>query len=223
MREVTIHTIPLIYDRTFSKYGKIITEIKTNALLNIFDSISVPESGNVYQASVVKLEQMPAAKKIANQIFGDMPIEIGFCNGRKSSLNALEYHKSPEFILAATDLVLILGAFEHINNIQWFNTSAVECFMLPQGTCVELYPQVLHFAPCSILDTGFKSMIVLPKGTNEDLEERVAYKNDEDTTITTNKFLFKRNKWLLAHKEATWLIEQGAHIGLKGPNLEIIR
>ncbi|MBR3068712.1 MAG: DUF4867 family protein, partial [Lachnospiraceae bacterium] len=54
---------------------------------------------------------------------------------------------------------------------------------------------------------------VLPKGTNT---EKPVYepKNDEDTWMTA------RNKWLLAHPESSEAAG-GAHVGLKGENIDI--
>ena len=46
----------------------------------------------------------------ASKSFGEMEIQIGYCNGHNSMLNALEYHKSSEINVAATDAVLLLGS-----------------------------------------------------------------------------------------------------------------
>ena len=54
-------------------------------------------------------------------------------------------------------------------------------------------------------------MIVLPKGTNEDLPFETA-KDGE------NRLLTAVNKWLIAHEEAGI---EGAFCGLKGENIEV--
>ena len=54
-------------------------------------------------------------------------------------------------------------------------------------------------------------MIVLPKGTNEDAPE-ITVANDND------KYLWARNKWLIAHEDAKI---EGAFNGLKGENISV--
>ena len=55
-------------------------------------------------------------------------------------------------------------------------------------------------------------MVVLPKGTNTDMEP-LEIKNKED------ELLFVRNKWLIGHEEGG--LPENAYIGLKGENLSI--
>ena len=50
------------------------------------------------------------AKEIEKIFYGELPIQIGYCNGHNELLNAVEYHRSSEINLAATDAVLILGS-----------------------------------------------------------------------------------------------------------------
>lgn len=69
----------------------------------------------------------------------------------------------------------------------------------------------LHYAPCSADDEGFRCVIVLPKGTNTELDF-IPEKNDEGRLITA------KNKWLLAHPETGI---EGAYCGLKGKNITI--
>ena len=45
-----------------------------------------------------------------------MPIQIGYCNGPNSTLNGLEYHKSSEINIAITDMVLLLGKVQEVEN-----------------------------------------------------------------------------------------------------------
>ena len=60
---------------------------------------------------------------------------------------------------------------------------------------------------------GFRVVIVLPKGTNEDAP-KITPQNAED------KLLWARNKWLLAHKDTSEAAD-GAHVGLTGENIDI--
>ena len=60
---------------------------------------------------------------------------------------------------------------------------------------------------------GFRVAVVLPRGTNT-ASPGAAPLNQED------KWLTARNKWLLAHPESNEAA-QGAHIGLKGVNIDL--
>ena len=60
---------------------------------------------------------------------------------------------------------------------------------------------------------GFRVAVVLPRGTNTAVPG-AAPLNEEDRWLTA------RNKWLLAHSESSEAA-QGAHIGLKGENIDI--
>lgn len=55
------------------------------------------------------LESMPEAELLSNNIYGGMPIQIGYCNGTNTKLNCLEYHRDSEIDIAADDVVLLLG------------------------------------------------------------------------------------------------------------------
>ena len=70
-----------------------------------------------------------------------------------------------------------------------------------------LYPGVLHFSPCRTSKEGFHVAVILSKGTNLDLKES----HPEDP------WLWKTNKWLLAHKD-TVQASQGAYVGITGNN-----
>lgn len=50
-----------------------------------------------------------------------------------------------------------------------YDTAKVEAFFVPAGTGVELYATTLHYAPCTAQEGGFRCVVVLPKGTNEEL------------------------------------------------------
>ncbi len=105
-------------------------------------------------------------------MFGELPIEIGYCNGNNYALDALEYHRSSEVDIAVTDLIIMVGMQQDITEDFQYDTSKVELFRVPAGTAVELYATCLHYAPCNANPDGFRCVIVLPKGTNFDLEKR---------------------------------------------------
>ena len=211
MKQVHINTLLTVNDKVFYRYGKKITELNVEESINIMSTIPLPKEGNEYIASFPSLENTTEYLYIKRHIFGDVDIQAGFCNGWKNSLNALEFHKSSELIIAVSDCVLILGLPEYLQNNTTYDTANTECFFIPQGTVVELYPRILHFAPCRVNNDGFRTVIMLPRETNDELSKPLI-----------PSYLFKKNKWLLAHESAKWLCDKGAEPLLLGENIEII-
>ena len=93
------------------------------------------------------MEALPAAKELENGIYGQMPIQIGCCNGHNKKLNAVEYHRDSEVDIAVDDLILILGKQQDIEEDHTYDTSRMEAFLVPAGTAVEVYATTLHYAP----------------------------------------------------------------------------
>ena len=115
----------------------------------------VPEDV-IYVPSVEELEALDVMKKLQNKGYGGLPIQIGYCNGHNKKLNALEYHRDSEVNLAVTDLVLLLGRQQDIEEDFTYDTSKVKAFLVPAGTLVEVYATTLHYAPCQTADSGFR-------------------------------------------------------------------
>ena len=57
---------------------------------------------------------LPIGRELSDGIYGQMGIQLGYCNGHNKKLNALEYHRDSEVNLAVTDLVLLLGRQQDI-------------------------------------------------------------------------------------------------------------
>lgn len=204
----------LVTDNSFRKYGKVLDNYDFSELMQYMeDKTSIPEEGNIYVASVEDMEKFQINESLQNGFYAEMPIEIGYCNGKNSALNGLEYHKGSEIDVAVTDLVLLLGMVQDIENNQ-YESAKVEAFFVPKGTAVELYATALHFSPCKVCDEGFKCVVVLPRGTNLPLK-----KNEKDKG--EGELLFTRNKWLLVHPSRKVLVDKGAHIGIMGENIEV--
>ncbi len=203
-----------ITDKSFNQFGRILNEELFNEAIEYLETTEVPKLGNTYLAHDQYF--LNAIKNFSgyDNVFGELPIQYGYCNGLNSKLNALEYHKSSEINIAVTELVLMLGKFEDITDKE-YDSSNLVAYYLPKGTVVELYPKVLHFAPCKVEDKGFKCGVILPNLTNVDLCKANQINCDEDN------YLFKKNKWLLAHEENTKAINHGAFKGITGKNIEI--
>lgn len=202
--------IKKVTDAAFRKYGRVISEIDFSELVEKMGETPLPE-GVVYEPSVEILEALPIKEKLETAYYGELPIQIGYCNGHNHLLNALEYHRSSELDIAAEDLILLLGMQQDITDEYTYETSKVEAFICPKGTGVELYATTLHYAPCSVGGSGFRCVVVLPKDTNLPLDEKHA--GYEDALITA------KNKWLIGHAEGG--LDAGAHIGLIGENISV--
>ncbi|MDE6202126.1 MAG: DUF4867 family protein, partial [Lachnospiraceae bacterium] len=180
-----------VTDERFKKYGKIIKDIDFSGLVNALEE-STPLPENVaYVPGLEALEGLPVMKELRDKTFGEAEIKSGYCNGHNSMMNALEYHKSSEVNVMATDAVLMLGREQDITDDFTYDTSLAEAFLAPKGTAVEIYATTLHYAPCGVDGEGFKVAIVLPKGTNLELDREHA--GGEDGHLTA------KNKWLLGH------------------------
>ena len=204
-------TVRKVTDPAFKAYGRIITGYDFSGLLKAMEQTPLPEDV-IYIPSLPEMEALPAAKELENGIYGQMPIQIGCCNGHNKKLNAVEYHRDSEVDIAVDDLILILGKQQDIEEDHTYDTSRMEAFLVPAGTAVEVYATTLHYAPCHVKDEGFRCVIVLPRDTNLDMEP-VDVKDPED------RLLFARNKWLIGHAEGG--LPEGAFIGLKGENLSV--
>ncbi|MGG3562969.1 DUF4867 family protein [Neobacillus rhizosphaerae] len=216
LKELNPH-VPFFHieDQKFKGYGKIIENYDFKDLHPFMEQTVIPAEGNVYVASVPVMENTKLKEAIQSAFYGGMPIEIGYCNGPNSTLNGLEYHKSSEINIAITDLVLLLGRVQDINQNR-YDSKNVEAFFIPKGTAIEIYATTLHFGPCKVNPDGFKAVVILPTGTNDPLEEEVVKRTEED------ELLFMKNKWLLVHPEREVLVNRGAYPGIIGENIQIL-
>ena len=201
-----------VTDIKFKKYGQVLKKYDCLELIEKMKMTPLP-SDVVYEPSIKELENIKIAEELRVREFGELPIQIGYCNGNNYLLNAVEYHRSSEINVAVTDLILLLGSQQDIQEDYSYDTSKIEAFLIPAGTIIEVYATSLHYAPCNASENGFKCVVVLPRDTNLALESKIN-KSGEDA------LLFARNKWLIGHSD-TDLGEQGAFIGLKGKNISV--
>lgn len=204
-----------VTDPEFTNYGRIIEgyeEEKKQIEEALRDKTPIPE-GTDYVAEEKVLQELPAANRIANSLFGGSPMQFGWCNGHNTKLNCLEYHRSSEINLGATDFILLLAKREEIVDHK-IDSSKVKAFLCPKGTMIEVYATALHYAPCQASkDSGFQVLVGLPKGTNVGMPSFTPA-NQEDKLMTAT------NKWLLAHAESSEA-KNGAWIGITGENIDI--
>lgn len=206
--------ITSVFSQEFKPFGRVLSGFDFSELIGYMKAhTEIPENGNVYIPSVSEMEKTAVYKEIKNSVFGESEIQIGYCNGRNTTYNGFEYHKSPEINIAVTDFMLVLGHSYEIEN----NTYKIEnarVFYVPEGTAIEMFGTTLHLSPCRTCDGGFKDIVILPKGTNTPLENGTV--TDEES-----KLLLQKNKWVLAHPEREPLIRQGAVAGVIGINKEL--
>lgn len=202
--------IQKVTDASFRKYGKVLEGYDFTALIREMKHTPVPEDV-VYVPSVEELEALDVARELKNKAYGGLPIQIGYCNGHNKKLNAVEYHRNSEVNVAVTDLVLLIGCQQDIADDFTYDTSKIEAFLVPAGTAIEVYATTLHYAPCHVNESGFQCVVVLPEGTNTELNFDTAAEGED-------KLMTAKNKWLIAHADAAI---DGAFNGLKGENITI--
>lgn len=203
-----------VLDSAFSAYGRVLALGDCAALAAALEGTTIPAEGNCYQASVPALEATPEAAMICRAVFGEAEIEAGFCNGRGFTLNALEYHKSSEVNFTTRGLVLLLALPEQLHDGK-LSSADVVGFYLPPMIPVEIFPRVLHFAPCRVEESGFNCLVVLPLGTNSPLSA-------VDTSAPgEEKLLWMKNKWMTCHPDSPQA-RKGAYQGISGDNLRLM-
>lgn len=202
-----------VNDPAFRKYGRVIDNVDMTELVKAMKQTPVPE-GVVYEPGIPELEALAVKQVISDVCYGEMPIQIGYCNGHNTKLNAVEYHRDSEINVAATDAVLMLGLLQDVEKDFTYDTSKIEAFLVPEGTAVEVYATTLHYAPCGVDGKGFQVAIVLPKGTNYPLKA-----SHSQTAGNEDRLITAVNKWLIGHKEGG--LDEGSFLGLKGKNLDL--
>jgi len=211
-REGKALEIKSLCDEAFVKYGFKVTGFDFTEILDVLvKTTERPVDGVIYKPGDEKLEGTGIAASIRDNLFGGIPVQIGYCNGTNVTLNCLEYHRGSEIVISVEGTVLLVAPMQEIQDGK-LDTSKVEAFLLPAGEAVLLYETTLHYAPCNAPDQdGFRTIVVLPKGTNTEKPD-IPICNEED------KRLLARNKWLLAHPDSSEA-KSGAYIGLTGENI----
>lgn len=212
-----VNDVPVlpVFDPAFAPYGRVLEGCDfSRADEYMLEKTDIPESGNIYVPSVPELEESELKSDIENTLYGSMPVQIGFCNGRNTTYNGFEYHKCSEINYAVTPFMLVLG---HVWDIRdnTYDIRSAQVFFVPAGTAIEMYQTTLHLSPCRVCDEGFKDIVILSRGTNTPLEYKKTNADPESV------LLLRRNKWVIAHPEREPLIKQGAHPGVIGENKEL--
>lgn len=204
-----------VFDPEFKPYGKVVTGMEETCaeILEGLKQTPLPE-GTGYVPTDPILQELPAAQEVSENLYGGMPVQLGWCNGHNTKLNCLEYHRDSEFNLGTEDFILLLAKMEDIDDNGKLDTAKVKAFRAPAGVLVECYATTLHYAPCHTdPNKGFRVLIALPWLTNTD-------KPSLKVMAPEDKLLWACNKWLLAHAESSEAAD-GAYVGLVGENIDI--
>lgn len=197
----------------FNPFGRVLAHFNVKELIDYARAnIEIPPAGNRYAPSCPELEQYAAVREIEEQIYGGLPVQAGYCTGRNTQLTGVEYHQGSEVVIAATDCIHLLGKVQDMKDYT-FDSGNIRAFLQPKGTAIELYSTTLHYAPCRATEEGYRTIVILLKGTNSPLETEP---NPEG-----NRLLAKQNKFLMVHPSQTEKIAAGAYPGLTGRLIEI--
>ena len=201
-----------VFDAEFKKYGRVLEGLDVTELLSELEKTEKSD-GVVYKPSEPEFEKLAVFDVIKNNVYGGMPIQIGYCNGTNTKLNCVEYHRDSEINIVLQDTVFLLGLQSDLDNYT-LKTETIKAFKATAGSSVELFATALHYAPCDAKKgDGFRVAVVLPRSTNTD-------KPEIKPICEEDKLLFAKNKWLIAHKD-TSEAENGAFVGLIGENIDI--
>ncbi len=195
-----------VTNEEFRPYGEKLCIDTSEFVDYLIKKAKMPKEGNIYVRDELPMHTLKGEKSIAEAVYGCSPIQIGYCNGFNSRLNALEYHSCPEVDIAAEEQILLLALQSDIRE-GYIDSSKVKAFLLRKGDAVLLRPYIFHFSPCKRYSSGFHTAIILTNGTNSELKEK-----------PLDKRLWMENKWLFAHKDSPQA-KKGAYIGISGENI----
>jgi hypothetical protein len=194
----------------FARYGRILVDYDFGPLIDMVKDLPVPANTNTYTPELPATRDLPIYGRLTSQLYGEMPIQIGFGGGFNLALNALEWHQGNEVNVAVSDFVVMLACLSDLADGK-LDSAKVKTFYLKRGQAIEIYGTTLHYSPCNVDNGVFRMIVVLPRGTNLPLA----------AAPSRGSLLAAKNKWLLAHAEASGEIKAGAVVGITGANLRL--
>jgi hypothetical protein len=211
-------SIAHLEEPAFLRYGRVLRDCRTSGLQKLLAARRIaPDSAEYEPDCFTQSAPREEVEAFARDVYGGMSdLQVGCVHGRNTKLNALEYHKSAEVVVPGADMVVFVGL---ASDIEWpagsFDTSRAQAFFVPRGMTFTMFPWCLHYAPAHVSrQEGFRCAVVLPRGTNTDLDFTPAAGGE-------NRLLLGKNKWVLAHADEPSLKAKSAHVGLSGRNTEL--
>lgn len=202
-----------VFSNEFRAYGRVLKGYDWGDFFRVLRAETpLPETGFFYEASSPALENTPLFYALKARAFGGMPMQLGFCNGKNSRLNCLEYHKSSEICLMADDAVLLLGLLSEAEDL-FYDADRVKAFFVPRECGVELFATTLHYAPCGAAPNApYRVANALPAGTNGPLPRGLSGEGED-------LLCRGQNKWLFAHAKSPEA--ENFFAGLRGENIDL--
>ena len=207
-------TILSVDDPEFASYGCVHKTVKLPEMKKFLYGVERTED-EYYVPGEPALESLEEAVQFTEDMFGQVPCQIGWYYGNGHKLNALEYHKCSEILYEYESCVVIVGHLWDIKDNE-VDTKDLKLFYVPADTCVELYATTLHYAPVTAGKNCVMQIVAQSKGTNTPLLSPAEGNEPE------NKYLLERNKWVLCHPEAKEALGPKAFVGIKGDNITVI-
>lgn len=197
-----------INDSSFKKYGIVYSAYNLEEINQYMNILDIPDE-NIYIPKNLNVEKMNIIHEIRDYIFGGMEVSAGECMGHCGALSAIEYHQGSEVSIAFTDIIMVLGKRQDLNNAEYNAEKYAEIFYVPKGTIIEIFSDTLHYSPIDVEKKGFKTIVVVLNGTNT--------ANSLDLQVSnTNTMLIKKNKFQIVHKSRIDKIRLGVSPGLIG-------
>ena len=76
-----------VHDKEFTPYGHVVTGLDTAELLDALARTPLPETGTGYCPEEEELQELPVTVQVSEHLYGGMPVQMGWCNGRNTKLN----------------------------------------------------------------------------------------------------------------------------------------
>lgn len=188
-------TVIHVNDPEFKAFGTVLKNDLSAYLEYMEKNMPIPEQRVDYTAKDAGL--MTLEKELhylETEVYGQMPVEVGFCTGHNQIMDGMEWHYGCEVNVAVTDMVLFLAEYSSLERLEdgkvHLDSKLVKAVYVPKGYAIALNPLVLHFTPIQVQEEGFSTVVALPAHTNEALLEK-----------TTDLYLKARNSWIIYHKE----------------------
>ena len=71
-----------VEDAAFRKYGQVITGYDFSDYISYMEAhTDAPKVGNIYVPSDEKMEAFPVTASVSADFYGEMPVQVGYCNG----------------------------------------------------------------------------------------------------------------------------------------------
>jgi hypothetical protein len=211
-------------DSIFESFGRLLNISLPKEIIQFMEEeADFPETANCYVASEALMEASDFKEEIAALVFGQMDIQIGYCNGNGNKINGFEFHQCSEVFISITDSLLALTLPHKPLGSKAYQIEESYLFFVPKGSILEIYPMIGHFAPIKVRDQGFRSVIILSKGSNGAIKKMSESENSLYTmNMDENKNRpFAKNKWLYVHEDRMDLVDKGAYLNVYGDNSPI--